>query len=60
MTLQLPPWMVSWASRWGMTRNGNRVTLVVLEAYPSRDPTSSSAAGGARKPARTLFVPAIM
>lgn len=62
VTLDLPPWMVSWASRWGMASSSNRITLIRLEAYAPVDPCSSSsgAMSAPRNPARVLFVPAMV
>lgn len=62
VTLDLPPWMVSWASRWGMYSSSNRITLIRLEAYAPIDPCSSSsgAMSAPRNPARVLFVPAMV
>jgi hypothetical protein len=59
VTLDLPPWMVSWASRWGMASSSNRITLIRLEAYAPTDPCSSSMSA-ARQFARVLYVPAVV
>lgn len=59
VTLDLPPWMVSWASRWGMASSSNRITLIRLEAYTPVDPCSSSSMSTARNPSRVMYVPAL-
>lgn len=60
VTLDLPPSMVSWASRWG-TASGGHIKLVRLEAYAPLDPCSSSRAGAAgQQPARVVYVPALL
>lgn len=61
VTLDLPPWMVSWASRWGMTSSRGHIKVVRLEAYAPIDPCSSSRAGaGCRQPARVIHVPVML
>jgi hypothetical protein len=58
VTLDLPPWMVSWCSRWGLANSSNRIRLIRLEAYAPIDPSSSSSMGTGRQPARVLYLPA--
>jgi hypothetical protein len=71
VTLSLPPHLVSWASRWGMLLRGcsgsmgatagpvSCISLIEVEAYAPLDPSSSRTAT-MRRPARKLFVPAML
>lgn len=56
-TIQLPSWLVGWASRWGWA--SPTVSLIVLQAYAPLDPSSSSRAQTAqpRRTAMQIFVP---
>jgi hypothetical protein len=52
-TITLPPWMAGWAARWGF--GSNQMNILILEAFPASDNSSSSSRG----PSRTLYVPMI-
>jgi hypothetical protein len=63
VTLQLPAWLVGWASRWGFAASGSgsscRITLIMVEAFAPLDPGSSRSAITPRRPVRKLFIPAM-
>jgi hypothetical protein len=50
----MPPWLLAWAARWGVTTRGSCIKLVQVQAF------SGGGCGGdaqQQEPARTLFLP---
>lgn len=54
--IALPPWMVSYAARWGWGSSGV-ISLLVLQAYQPAADSGLSRASSSRQPTHRLFVP---
>lgn len=59
-TMLLPPWLVSWAARWGWS--SPTITVLILEAFAPAGGADGAGASGQRRqqaPAAKLFVPVL-